>query len=264
MPVRPNAVVRLAALTVALAAPRAALGDIINVPADQPTIQAGINAAGAGDEVVVQPGTYFEHLDLLGKAITVRSTDPTVPAVVESTIIDGSSSGTVVLCISGEGPDTVLAGFVITHGLSGVGGGMRIDSSDPTVMHCVIVDNNGQLGGGISAASSSDPTIIACTIRDNVADNAPGGGGGIANVSGSQATLTDTLVCGNVPDQIFGQYVDNGGNVIADDCPADCPWDLDGSGDVGVNDFLAMLANWGNPYNVNDFLALLADWGPCP
>ncbi|MHC4082674.1 MAG: S8 family serine peptidase, partial [Planctomycetota bacterium] len=56
----------------------------------------------------------------------------------------------------------------------------------------------------------------------------------------------------------------------------DCPGDIDGDGEVGVTDFLALLAAWGpNPghpadlngdgeVNVSDFLALLAAWGPCP
>jgi hypothetical protein len=55
-----------------------------------------------------------------------------------------------------------------------------------------------------------------------------------------------------------------------------CTWDLDDSGDVGVNDFLDLLAAWGpNPghpadfncdgiVDVQDFLELLANWGPCP
>ena len=55
-----------------------------------------------------------------------------------------------------------------------------------------------------------------------------------------------------------------------------CPGDLDGSGDVGINDFLDLLAAWGpNPghpadldgddvVGINDFLELLANWGPCP
>ncbi len=42
-----------------------------------------------------------------------------------------------------------------------------------------------------------------------------------------------------------------------------CPWDLDGDGEVGITDFLALLADWGNPYGIEEFLALLADWGPC-
>ena len=55
-----------------------------------------------------------------------------------------------------------------------------------------------------------------------------------------------------------------------------CPWDLDGSADVGILDLLALLAAWGsNPGHPADFnndgtvgildlLTLLANWGPCP
>jgi hypothetical protein len=58
--------------------------------------------------------------------------------------------------------------------------------------------------------------------------------------------------------------------------PDPCPWDLDGSGDVGVTDFLQLLAAWGpNPghpadfdgsgdVGINDFLEMLANWGACP
>ena len=42
-----------------------------------------------------------------------------------------------------------------------------------------------------------------------------------------------------------------------------CPWDLNGDGTVGINDFLDLLGLWGNPYGINDFLDLLGAWGPC-
>jgi photosystem II stability/assembly factor-like uncharacterized protein len=57
---------------------------------------------------------------------------------------------------------------------------------------------------------------------------------------------------------------------------APCPWDCgdDNDGNVGVVDFLALLAQWGGPgscdfdgndvVNVEDFLVLLGNWGPCP
>jgi hypothetical protein len=56
--------------------------------------------------------------------------------------------------------------------------------------------------------------------------------------------------------------------------PGPCPWDLDDSGDVGVTDFLQLLAVWGQVgvpadfdgggVGVTDFLILLGNWGPCP
>ena len=46
---------------------------IINVPADQPTIQDGIDASVDADTVLVQPGTYIENINYNGKLITVAS-----------------------------------------------------------------------------------------------------------------------------------------------------------------------------------------------
>ncbi len=58
-----------------------------------------------------------------------------------------------------------------------------------------------------------------------------------------------------------------------------CPWDLDGSGDVGVKDLLFLLGTWGpcpkkgdcpadfdnsGDVGVKDLLVLLGAWGPCP
>ena len=163
---------------------------IINVPGDQPTIQAGINAAVDGDEVVVATGTYFENISFLGKAITVRSTDPNDAGVVANTIIDGGLSGTVVTCDSGEGSNTVLSGFLITGG-SGTGGGMVNSSSSPTVTNCTFVGNSGNGGGMFNSVSS--PTVINCTFTDNFANT----GGGMSNFAGSSPTLTNCSFIGN-------------------------------------------------------------------
>ena len=53
-----------------------------------------------------------------------------------------------------------------------------------------------------------------------------------------------------------------------------CPWDVDGTGDVGTTDLLVLLAAWGTGgpgdftgdgvVGTADLLELLAHWGPCP
>lgn len=46
---------------------------VIHVPADYPTIQAGIDAATNGDTVLVDTGTYVENINYMGKSIVIAS-----------------------------------------------------------------------------------------------------------------------------------------------------------------------------------------------
>src|SRR5262249_2799980 len=91
----------------------------INVPGNQATIQAGIDAANAGDTVLVGPGAYAENINFRGKAITVTSS-----AGPATTIIDGSAKGPVVTFNSGEATSSKLSGFTIQNGFqNGLSGG---------------------------------------------------------------------------------------------------------------------------------------------
>ena len=60
-----------------------AFATIINVPADQPTIQAGINAAIDGDTVLVDTGRYYENINYNGKniVVAVSYTHLTLPTI---------------------------------------------------------------------------------------------------------------------------------------------------------------------------------------
>ncbi len=75
------------------------------------SIQTAIDNAVGTDEIVVAPGTYFETINFLGKAIWLHSSDG--PDV---TTIDAQQTGVVVLCVNGEGPDTALDGFAASGG----------------------------------------------------------------------------------------------------------------------------------------------------
>jgi hypothetical protein len=149
-------------------------GTTIHVPADQPTIQAGINAAVNGDIVLVSPGTYYENINFNGKAITVTSSGG--PQV---TIIDGSGSyGPTVTFASRETIKSVLAGFVLQNGVSEI----SISNSSPLIRGNVIV---GSTYGGISnqyGAPVIENNLIAGNSGDGIGANTDTGMKVVGNV----------------------------------------------------------------------------------
>ncbi|MEI6499839.1 MAG: right-handed parallel beta-helix repeat-containing protein, partial [Armatimonadota bacterium] len=157
------------------------------------SIQAAINAAVNGDVVIVAKGTYKENIDFKGKAITVRSTTPTSPAVVKTTIIDGNKKGSVVAFKSGETATSGLRGFTITNGSTTYGGGVYCESgSSPTLTNNTIRGNSAARGGGVFCDSSS-PTLNNNTIDGNSATYF---GGGVCCYK-SSPTLTKNTISGN-------------------------------------------------------------------
>ena len=141
--------------------------------------------------MLVAAGTYFETIDLLGKAITVRSSDGP-----EVTIIDAQLSGRVVTCVSGEGPDTVVEGFTITNGSAQNGGGMVNFSSSPTVNNCVFIGNQATFAfGGGMLNNNSSPTVTNCTFTGNSAlSSFAGGGGGMANLGSNPLVVNCAFI----------------------------------------------------------------------
>jgi hypothetical protein len=108
----------------------------INVPADQPSIQAGINAANNGDIVLVSPGTYYENIDFKGKAITVTSSGGSAV-----TTIDGGTQSATVHFVTGETRSSILSNLTITGGLGlyyTTQGGIYIRDSGPSILNNVI------------------------------------------------------------------------------------------------------------------------------
>ncbi len=109
---------------------------------DAPTVQAGIDSAGTGDTVLVEPGRYLENIRFRGRDIVVRS-----EAGPETTILDGSAGDdTVVLFNSNESRKTVLEGLTITgahgpHTLTRYSSGIYCAGASPTIRGNQIVGN---------------------------------------------------------------------------------------------------------------------------
>ncbi len=140
------------------------------------TIQAGINAASNGDQVLVAGGAYAERINLNGKSILLHGVDgPTLTA------IDGEGQGSVVTCTGGEGPSTRLEGFTIRGGDAFRGGGLVCFSSSPTVANCVFTANHAIQGGAVGNDGLGGPRFEGCLFTSNEAVTSAGG---IYSISG--------------------------------------------------------------------------------
>ncbi len=140
---------------------------VLNVPDVYQTIQQGIDAANNGDTLIVNTGTYYEHINFKGKAITVKSSNGR-----DVTIIDGSQTGRVVEFTSNEDNRSILEGFKIINGnvTNGSGGGIGITSS-PTIKNNWIVNNTASSGGGGIYIGTTQAGISSPVITGNIIEN---------------------------------------------------------------------------------------------
>lgn len=83
-----------------------------------------------------------------------------------------------------------------------IGGGIGLWYAAPTLTNCVIANNRaGEDGGGIDATGAR-PQILNCTIADNSAGK-QGTGGAIYFSEENTATITNSIIWDNSPDEII-------------------------------------------------------------
>jgi hypothetical protein len=163
-------------------------------------IQPVINAAQNGDVIILGLGTQFQHIYFIGKAITIRSSNPESDATVAATILDGAGGGgPLVTFETGENNKAVLYGITIRNGTGKLdgglvsGGGLFIRNASPTIWRCVIRSNTATVGAGVYINGGA-PLLERNFIHHN---NASQAGGGLRIISNSQADIRTNLITGN-------------------------------------------------------------------
>ncbi|HNS18588.1 MAG TPA: right-handed parallel beta-helix repeat-containing protein [Bacteroidales bacterium] len=218
--------------TVAMCLFRTITAQIIHVPGDQPSIQAGIDAASDGDTVLVDEGTYYENIDFIGKAITVASwfIIDSDSDHIEYTVIDGSQpvnpdKAAVVTFNSGEDTTSMICGFTITGGGGNFypsipivgGGGIACDNSGATICDNHIEYNTIETsfyaeGAGIGTGPPDADIFLVIRnnrIRHNTLSTYSIGAGGGMSIR-TDARIINNEITDNMAESI-SQYVNGGG-----------------------------------------------------
>ncbi len=165
-----------------LCVPATAWADVINVPGDQPTIQAGIDAAADGDEVVLADGVYTGpgnvNCSFNGKLITVRSaSDNPEACIIDCETAEETRGFTFD---NGETNEAVLRGVTITNGnVTANGGAISILSASPSIINCrfianQVITNIPSSGGGAINNTGGFPAVRQCDFINNIGGAAGG------------------------------------------------------------------------------------------
>lgn len=196
--------------------------NILIVPECYNSIQSAVIASADGDTVLVQPGIYYENINLLGRNIKLVSNywftqDSTF---ISNTIIDGNQNGSVVTFNHREDSLCIFCGFTVKNG-SGYayihenfieGGGIYIlKNSNPVLTDLVIRDNTSGWGGGIRV-HNSDPVLRNLNIYSN--QSVYNGGG--AYISYSNSFLENIYVHHNSSYQGAGLAITDSSPEIVD------------------------------------------------
>jgi len=203
---------------------------VIHIPSDQPTIQAGIDAAVEGDTVLVADGTWDgpgnREIDFLGKAIIVSSENgpsackiisnfdtrvvhfrsgEDARSVLEGFHIEGRNGG-AIHCENGSSP--TIQNNLLFACSADYGAGIRISGSSPRIIGNRIESCSvGEHGGGIHCDGGS-PVIAGNILVEN---DAVWKGGGIVCLGEFAPVITGNLIVDNVC--VFGP---GGGIVVGD------------------------------------------------
>src|SRR6266536_1843151 len=180
-------------------------------------IQAGVDAAGEGDEVWVAAAAYFENITLKSGAQLYGGFNGTETDLSQRnpsnnvTILDGHQTNSVVVVQEGATNTTRIDGFTLRNGSAVNGGGILCSNASPVIANNYFKSNEtvavSGSGGAIFCANS------AARIENNYfAHNRTLFAGGAVACSNATVTL--------VSNTFFGNAARVGGAIRCDKSPA--------------------------------------------
>ncbi len=180
-----RAIGMVAGVLLVLGFPTAAFAITWHVPSQFSTIQAAVDAASAGDTVLVACGTYDDctHLNpdgrlscvIMKSGVVLRSaTGESDCATIDAQLQGRCVYANSVVNASMEG-FTVTGGYVLGYP-GGHGAGLYCLESSLTVLNCSFVDNWARhLGAGAHCFGMPAATFLDCMFLDNTAEDDGGG-----------------------------------------------------------------------------------------
>lgn len=188
------------------------------VPAEAPSIAAGLDSSAAGDTVLVSCGTYAETGLALPDAVTLRGATG-LPGCVT---IDGQDLAPI-LDVAHTGTSTRIEGITFTGGrgptsgatnFARAGGALRCDSAFVEVTDCAFLANQAKFGGAVALFGPGGATFTRCDFDSNMAADSAWATGGALWAEQSDPVLADCSFTGNTA---FSTSIPgDGGAVFAD------------------------------------------------
>lgn len=186
-------------------------------------LDEAVDAAQAGDILLLEDGIYRGSGNRgvgLSATITIRSRNGSSNCIIDCEgtsnafgmvgsgsytlnglrIVNGSNfSGGAIRLLGGGNTYLVDCVFDGNQATSGDAGAIRVENSYIEIRNCIFTNNTASgRGGALSIRLGSRPIIVGCTFANNTASE----GGGIYAADSSESALTNSVLWGNVPEQI--------------------------------------------------------------